>query len=1048
MKKIITISLILSSLFANTINLESTTSNNNKMKKHTLHDIKNILTNNNSIDLNYNNKNLIISFFKISPSEFSSSLSNLKELSNKSYNIKYLKSLSNYNTNIAILNVSQNVNILKLLEELKRKPFIKNISLDYKREMKYIPNDKLFDRQWSLNSNKDKDINIIKIWDKYTGNKDIVVAVLDTGESLLHEDLKKNLWVNEKELNGKPGVDDDNDGYVDDIYGYDFAADLNGGNAPLTGAIHSHGAHVSGIIGAVGDNGIGVSGINMKVTILPVKIFRPNLYAYDSDILEAIDYVLALKQKKGLNIVAINASYGGFGGSADNSPMKDAIKKLGDNGIVFFAAAGNSDYNNDELYYDNAALPASYNLNNIVSVAASGYDGNLTYFSQYGEKTVQVAAPGWDILSTIDAIDGNETGNEDFFDNFDSNRTNWSTNGNWNITDVDYYSPTHSITDSPNGNYDDSKTTYIYSEEIKLAKEENNTIALNFCMNNKLADGDILYLYYYDSKTDEFRKIDRYKSTTNWKCIGLPIPNYYKTDKFRVLFALAPNNDGQTDDGVYLDDIKIGDYNKTNAYASWAGTSMATPEVVGAYALFTSINPNESMYSKISRIIGNGEKLNNNIMGVNLNIGDIVNQPSKPLIFNTKKVMHVDNEAVFDVNNAGSNPKVYIGDKKVDVISNNNGQITIKVSNDAQNYIVVQNGDLNSSNKLYISKWQMLTNIPGEQNSHKLGNKVIYKDKIYVLNGFDINDNINDKIDIFDLNTKQWSEAKNTNPNVLHFATSQVYNGKIYMFAGIDENNNYNDSVIIYDIENDMFSNGTNLPIKGIYVKSVLVGDKIYLIGGEDENSNTLDTIYEYDIKNDKFIKKASLPRKVSLAGVCLFNNKIYIFGGFSDSEGILSHSYEYDIKTDKCKEIANLPKSSEGLACVNIDNKFIAIISGFDGKNYSNLMLEYNPNTDKYEEINNSVLNNILSRADITDSILEYNDSLYYVGGFNEYVYETKTIETIKKEAFILKEEANKTISNLTASGNGKSGLLPAFNLIALLIMLGGSLFIIRRKV
>jgi len=1008
-------------------------------------------------EVKYSKKNLIVEFREFMPKEIKSSLSNMNTLENKSYKIEYLDNILS-NNKIGILKIKGDVDIIKVMKELRRNPLVKKVSLDYERKiMSYIPNDKLFDKQWALKpDDKIKNININGVWENNRGSREVIIGVIDSGESLLHEDLKKNLWVNEKELTGKPGVDDDNDGYVDDIYGYDFNYDNNGKEAPLNGdGLTSHGTHVSGIIGAVGDNGIGVSGVNMKVTIVPVKIMTQNGHMFDSVELKGINYLLALKKKKGLNIVAINASYGGIGGNVDSSPIKDAIKELGNNGIIFFAAAGNSEYDNDELYYDYPNLPSSYNLNNIVSVAAIKEDGKLAYFSQYGKKTVQVAAPGWKILSTVDRIEGNETGNRDFFDNFDSNKTKLEIKG-WSISDSEFHSPNHSITTNTS-----SDEVYISSKNIDLTKEENNSIAIDFCIKNEKNKNSVFEIYFYDIKTDKWDKIDINSDLGegDWKCIGIPIPNYYKTDKFRFKFLVNSKEDIKEGE-IYLDDIKIGDYNKTNGYDSWSGTSMATPMVTGAYGLLTSINPNENMYSKISRIIGNGEKLNNNIMGVNLNIGDIVNQPSKPLIFNTKKVMHVDNEAVFDVYNAGSNPKVYIGDKKVDVISDNNGKIRVKVENNDKNYIIVQNGDLNSSNRLYISKWKMLTNIPGGLvNSHIFGNKIIYKDKLYILNGQNINNgNINNKIDIYDLNKNSWNSSKNINPYTLVLATSKEYNGKIYIFGG--ESNNYNTNVIIYDIENDMFSIGTNLPIKIDFTKTILYKDKIYLIGGVKVDDNITNNVYEYDIKNDKFIKKASIPKKVILSGVCRFKDKIYLFGGANkinmagnyrqkDKE-VYNSAYEYDIKTDKWKKIANLPMKAEGMACANIDDKFIAILFGDDGKKMIDSILEYNPNTDRYKELNNSVLENILQRVDISDNLLEYNDTLYYVGGLNFSldslgIDETKTIESIKKEAFIIKDEANKTISNFTSSSKR---FLPAFNLIALLIMLGGSLFIIRRKV
>jgi subtilisin family serine protease len=229
----------------------------------------------------------------------------------------------------------------------------------------------------------DADMDVAEAWKKTKGSKDVIVAVLDTGVDYRHSDLQDNMW----------------DGAVN--HGYDFAADDDGNNdnnpmpdEPYDRNGHYHGTHVAGTIGAVGDNENGISGVAQNVSIMAVKVFRPNGYGYNSDIMEGLDYV-AQKVDQGENIVAINASYGGSGGSQDDS-VNDAIKKLGEKGVVFCAAAGNDskDIDDDPMY------PASYDAANIITVAASDQDDQLASFSNYGTNSVDVAAPGTNILST------------------------------------------------------------------------------------------------------------------------------------------------------------------------------------------------------------------------------------------------------------------------------------------------------------------------------------------------------------------------------------------------------------------------------------------------------------------------------------------------------------------------------------------------------------------------------------------------------------------------------------------------------------------------
>ena len=254
-------------------------------------------------------------------------------------------------------------------------------------------NDSHYDKLWAIensgqevNNKKgtaDADMDVAEAWEKTKGNKEVIVAVLDTGVDYRHNDLQDNMW------NGAFN------------HGYDFAGDNDGNNddnpmpdEPYDEKGHYHGTHVAGTIGAVGNNSNGVSGVAQNISIMAVKVFRPNGYGYSSDIMEGLDYV-AKKVDEGENIVAINASYGGGGGSQDDA-VNDAIKKLGEKGVVFCAAAGNDgkDIDSDPMY------PASYDASNIIAVAASDQDDKLASFSNYGKKSVDVSAPGTNILST------------------------------------------------------------------------------------------------------------------------------------------------------------------------------------------------------------------------------------------------------------------------------------------------------------------------------------------------------------------------------------------------------------------------------------------------------------------------------------------------------------------------------------------------------------------------------------------------------------------------------------------------------------------------
>ena len=230
----------------------------------------------------------------------------------------------------------------------------------------------------------------------FVGSPDVCVGIIDGGPQILHPDLAANIWTNPGEIPGN-GIDDDGDGYVDDVHGWNAIADK--GLVSNVSDADPHGTHVAGTIGAVGGNGVGVAGVNWDVTMISGMSFVGG-YGYHSDIIQAIDYMVTLKTRKGLNIVALNCS---FGGTIYSLAMFDSITRAAKAGILTVASAGNSATNTDvapqyPAAYDTTAA-AGYNA--VVSVAAITSGGALASFSNYGQTSVDLAAPGVGVLSTV-----------------------------------------------------------------------------------------------------------------------------------------------------------------------------------------------------------------------------------------------------------------------------------------------------------------------------------------------------------------------------------------------------------------------------------------------------------------------------------------------------------------------------------------------------------------------------------------------------------------------------------------------------------------------
>jgi subtilisin family serine protease len=239
-------------------------------------------------------------------------------------------------------------------------------------------------------------------WDKTTGNANVIVAIIDTGVLYTHEDLAANMWRNPGETgldaNGQKrstnGIDDDRDGYVDDVFGVDT---INQDSDPVDD--YGHGTHVAGIIGAVGNNSRGVVGVNWSVSLMTIKTHDQAGNGSSASVVEGFQYATMMR-KRGVNVRVTNNSWGGAPeAAAYDQALKDAIDAAGKAGILNVCAAGNSANNNDaDPFY-----PASYDSPSIVSVAASDSDDNRASFSSFGHASVDLAAPGVGILSTYGA---------------------------------------------------------------------------------------------------------------------------------------------------------------------------------------------------------------------------------------------------------------------------------------------------------------------------------------------------------------------------------------------------------------------------------------------------------------------------------------------------------------------------------------------------------------------------------------------------------------------------------------------------------------------
>lgn len=299
--------------------------------------------------------------------------------------------------NLEVIKLGRGVSVEEAIQIYRSDPDIVYAEPNYIVNTTLTPNDPRFGGLWGLynfgqsGGTPGADIDALGAWDFTTGSSDVIVAVIDSGIDYNHSDLSPNMFRNTADCNNN-GNDDDDNGYIDDCYGIDT---YNNDSNPLDD--NNHGTHVAGTIGAVGNNGIGVVGINWDVKIMPCKFVNASGSGTTEAAIDCLEYVRVLKDR-GHNIVATNNSWGGGDFS---QALLDAIDTHRQAGILFITAAGNGNFfglglNNDQSPF----YPCNTYLPNVICVAATTRTDDRATFSNYGRRNVHIGAPGSDILST------------------------------------------------------------------------------------------------------------------------------------------------------------------------------------------------------------------------------------------------------------------------------------------------------------------------------------------------------------------------------------------------------------------------------------------------------------------------------------------------------------------------------------------------------------------------------------------------------------------------------------------------------------------------
>ncbi len=908
-------------------------------------------------------KNRIQPKYSKSTSSFSDNLTientlTFENVENSKSTISAKSLISSNNTDYVVSLVkSDKYSTQELIDNLSKDKSIMYVEENYPIKAASITNDTYEKYQWAIenigqnNGTKGADINPEKVTNQ--SSKEKVIAIIDSGIDYNHPELKNSIWNNPYSKSG----------LLLGEHGYDF---YNSDLDPMDD--YGHGTHVAGIIAAEANNNSGITGAMLNRTdikIMALKIFEANDKSDAFSAISAYHYIYKAQQL-GINVVAVNISWGNENSNTDI--LKTAIDLVGKGpnsdgkGALSICASGNESSNND-AYSD---FPSCIDSDYIISVAASNEKDELATFSNYGTNTVDIAAPGTAILSTVSyncfnpSIYENKSELCSTYESFDSSINNFKykiSAGTVTTTKDQYFGNSGKSLqweiDAKSGNY-----YYLSIPYLANNKKQHISEMLKIQSTSGTADNEDYILYYdtnsYDNISINYKNyIDCCYSIDKKDIINKGPSNYNHWKHIKItnrtegslVLVYYPSKDGKFI--VNIDDFAVSkseiSEEQFGKYDFYNGTSMATPYVTAAVGISSDYYENETALARKNRVLGSVRKVDSLSKTVKTSgVLDLSKLVKPTLAINS---INIDKNGTLTIGviNLSKNTKLLINDKEVP-------------------YTTVDSKTIKITNKNLINKTTKITLKENEEN--------VVSRNLYLIAGkqYNYETDISDNISI----NKTFTDGSNI------YCYSRI-NKAVYKLNIAENNYIYSEKIVelsetsYKQLLGEQYTLAAG-SITAEFADFTIINNIIYALFKFDYGYTSDMVLAYYDMlcKDNTWKKFTALPAgyNLSMPTFASYNSKVYLIGGYNETTNTISKKmYELDLTTKKWITKPDIPEERFGAKSIQVGNKLLLAFGGKEDGKIPNILI-YDGNSWK----KSSDLLNILP-----DSELSYNNKKYF---------------------------------------------------------------------